>query len=129
MQCPKCQFENRESINFCEECGVKFELECPSCSSDIPFGRKFCGECGYNLVDALDDSASILESENLQVNFSNIEPSNDISPIAGERKHVTVLFSDLTGYTAMSENLDPEDIKEITSRVFGEAAKIIDKYE
>jgi class 3 adenylate cyclase len=53
----------------------------------------------------------------------------DIRPSEGERKHVTVLFSDLTGYTAMSERLDPEEVKEITTRFFGEITKIIDKYE
>ena len=47
----------------------------------------------------------------------------------GERKYVTVLFSDLSGYTAMSERLDPEDLKEITTRIFGEVAKVIGKYE
>ena len=50
MQCPKCQFENREGVKFCEECGAKFELECPACKANIPLGRKFCGECGYNFT-------------------------------------------------------------------------------
>ncbi len=58
----------------------------------------------------------------------DIKP-NDVAPIVGERKHVTVLFSDLTGYTALSENLDPEDVKEITSRIFGEISKIVGKYD
>ncbi len=26
MKCPECQFENREMVKFCEECGAKFEL-------------------------------------------------------------------------------------------------------
>ena len=47
----------------------------------------------------------------------------------GERKHVTVLFSDLSGYTAMSEKLDPEEVKEITTGIFGEVAKIVDRHE
>jgi class 3 adenylate cyclase/tetratricopeptide (TPR) repeat protein len=42
---------------------------------------------------------------------------------------VTVLFSDLSGYTAMSEKLDPEDVKEITSRIFSEISKVINRYE
>jgi len=25
MQCPKCRFENREHVKFCEECGTKME--------------------------------------------------------------------------------------------------------
>ncbi|MGO8990135.1 MAG: double zinc ribbon domain-containing protein [bacterium] len=31
MKCPKCQFENREGIKFCEKCGFKLELVCPAC--------------------------------------------------------------------------------------------------
>jgi class 3 adenylate cyclase len=36
----------------------------------------------------------------------------------GERKHLTVLFSDLSGDTAMSEKLDPEEVKQITVWIF-----------
>jgi len=42
---------------------------------------------------------------------------------------VTVLFTDLTGYTVMCERLDPEDIKEVMSRIFGEIAQVVTKYE
>jgi hypothetical protein len=51
MDCPKCGFENREGVKFCEECGVKIELICPVCGTTIPPGRKFCGECGHLLSD------------------------------------------------------------------------------
>jgi class 3 adenylate cyclase/tetratricopeptide (TPR) repeat protein len=47
----------------------------------------------------------------------------------GERKQVTVLFSDLSGYTALTEKLDPEELKEIMSRIFGEIAQVVTKYE
>ena len=50
-------------------------------------------------------------------------------PIDGERKHVTVLFSDLSGYTSMSERLDPEEVKDITSQIFDEISKIVSKYD
>lgn len=46
-----------------------------------------------------------------------------------ERKCVTVMFSDLTGYTEMSEKLDPEEVREITSTIFSELTKIIEKYD
>ncbi len=42
MKCPKCESDNREGVNFCEECGTKFELVCPSCKAKIPLGKKFC---------------------------------------------------------------------------------------
>ncbi|MCF8130885.1 MAG: AAA family ATPase [Deltaproteobacteria bacterium] len=41
---------------------------------------------------------------------------------------MTVLFSDLSGYTAMSEKLDPEEVKEITSRIFGKISQVIAQY-
>ena len=46
-----------------------------------------------------------------------------------ERKQVTALFSDLTGYTAMTERLDPEEVKEITGRIFGEVEQVVKKYD
>jgi len=46
-----------------------------------------------------------------------------------ERKSVTIMFCDLTGYTAMNERLDPEEIKEIMNRIFGEITQIIKKYD
>jgi class 3 adenylate cyclase/tetratricopeptide (TPR) repeat protein len=129
MQCPKCQFENRDGVEFCEECGVKLELECPSCQAKIPQGRKFCGKCGCNLTFAKDPSTVASEPETLIFDSSAEKSSVDAAPIVGERKHVTVLFSDLTGYTAMSERLDPEEVKDITTQMFDQISKIISKYE
>ena len=129
MQCPQCQFENREEAQFCSECGHKFELSCPKCGNSIRASSKFCDGCGCKLEPPLEalDNVSETESPPLQPAV-DIKP-NDVSPIDGERKHVTVLFSDLTGYTAMSEKLDPEEVKEITSRIFGEISKIVANYD
>jgi class 3 adenylate cyclase len=33
----------------------------------------------------------------------------------GERRHVTVMFADLVGSTALSARMDPEDLREIIS--------------
>ena len=129
MKCPECQFENREGVKFCEECGSKFELNCPACKAQIPPGRKFCGECGYNLIPAEDISEKKSATESLPYHPSAKKFSSDVAPIKGERKHVTVIFSDLTGYTAMSEKLDPEEVKGITSRIFSEISKIVGKYD
>jgi class 3 adenylate cyclase/tetratricopeptide (TPR) repeat protein len=39
------------------------------------------------------------------------------------------MFSDLSGYTAMTEKLDPEEVKEIMGKVFGETSKVVARYE
>lgn len=41
---------------------------------------------------------------------------------------VTVLFSDLTGYSTLCERLDPEDVREMMSLVFKEVVGIIIRY-
>ena len=105
MKCPKCLSDNRGGVIFCEECGEKFEVECPSCKAKIPIGKNFCGECGSALTSATELTSKTIESIAEAPSQHIIEPPKDIVPIEGERKHVTVLFSDLTGYTAMSERL------------------------
>ena len=110
MICVKCQFENREGAKFCKECGTNLESACPKCGTVYQLGSKFCDECGYTLAQ-------------------KIETDEPAPGDRGERKHVAVLFSDLSGYTAMSERLDPEEVKEITGHIFGEISKIIAKYD
>jgi class 3 adenylate cyclase/tetratricopeptide (TPR) repeat protein len=129
MRCSKCQFDNPEGINYCGECGAKLEKLCPSCHSPNPPNFKFCGECGSNLKPTQEFSDVISETESPPFSPTTDKPSNDIGHSTGERKHVTVLFSDLTGYTAMSEKLDPEEVKEVTSRIFGEVSKIVTRYD
>jgi len=85
-------------------------MKCSKCQFENPEGFQFCGKCGEKL-------ALLPEAE------------KKTREIESERKHVTILFSDLTGYTAMSERLDPEEVKEIMSRIFGEIAQVITKYK
>ena len=85
------------------------KVECPRCQSENPVRYHFCGFCGQSLEEAGD-------------------PENWLEP-GSERRYVTVLFTDLTGYTAMCERLDPEDVQEVMSRIFGEIAQVVTKYE
>jgi len=129
LECPQCQIENRENAKFCGECGYRFEVTCPECGTKNRAENKFCDECRYNFKTHKDTSAEIFEKESSPLPTTTEKSSRDLSPIIGERKHVTALFSDLSGYTAMSERLDPEEVKEITGKIFDEVSKIISKYE
>ena len=84
-------------------------MKCSKCHCENPVQFRFCGTCGQPLVIAGKPGA-----------FAETE---------GERRHVTVLYTDLAGYTAMCERLDPEDVKEVMSRIFGEIAQVVTKYE
>jgi ABC-type oligopeptide transport system substrate-binding subunit/class 3 adenylate cyclase len=49
--------------------------------------------------------------------------------VEGERKPVTILFTDIVGSTALAEKLDPEEWKEIVSTAHGHISQIVYKYE
>ena len=92
-------------------------MRCPQCGQENPEKAKFCNECAAILTPT--QSLFHLPPEPIKSTYTP-EP---------ERKLVTALFSDLTGYTALTERLDPEQVKEITGRVFAGVKGIISKYE
>ena len=106
MKCPKCASDNPKKKKFCRACGARLLSVCPQCGGENLPDDQFCGECGHTLLSA--------------------EPR---AVLSSERKQVTVLFSDLSGYTAMSEKLDAEEVKAITTRIFGKAAEAVTLHE
>lgn len=73
------------------------EAGCPQCRQPAPAKAKFCAECGAKL-GALGSSAP--------------------KAAGGERRQVTILFADITGYTRMSSELDPEELHGLLERYF-----------
>lgn len=83
------------------------EQLCSSCTAPNPLGSKFCNECGQAL-----DSSKTSASE-------RILPSPRVTDSATpreERRWATLLFADLSGFTSLSEGLDPEDVKRLAAR-------------
>src|SRR5437762_6877692 len=52
------------------------------------------------------------------------------SPPTGteERKLVTILFVDVSGFTALSEKLDPEEVRNLINACFDELVPVVQKY-
>ena len=78
MKCPNCQTENPQEHRFCRKCGKELLLSCPQCRAKVIADDSFCGKCGHELARAEEIKETVPETE-------------------GERKQVTVLFSDLSG--------------------------------
>ncbi len=49
--------------------------------------------------------------------------------LEGERKQVTVMFADLSGFTALSETLDPEEVTNLTNEALKELAEAVYQHE
>ena len=130
MRCLKCHFENREGVKFCEECGDKLRLECPACKAKLPLGKKFCGECGHALESPQESPAfDYSKPQTYTPKFLTDKILKIRSSLEGERKLVTVLFADVANYTAMSEELDPEEVHQIMDGCFKILMDEIHKYE
>src|SRR5260370_14178652 len=100
MRCAECGTESTAGRKFCSECGNLLPRGCPHCGAQNAPAAKFCGECGAQVAVPL--SASEPET-------SPAQPRG----IAGERRHLTVLFCDLVASTEIAARLHPEDGREV----------------
>ena len=76
---------------------------CPTCGQENPAGARFCNACGAPLPES---APALVE----------------------ERKIVTILFVDLVGFTARSEQLDPEDVRAIQTPYFARVRSAIESF-
>ena len=94
---------------------------------------RFCGNCGSRLDETSTETTFTAEApEQLGVLMgADLIQRLQAAGIeaAGQRRNVTVLFADLTGYTALSGRIDSEDLFEIVQRYVNLLIKSVYKYE
>ncbi len=132
MLCPSCQAQNREGAQFCRKCGTRFDVACPACGAEVGAGSKFCDTCGAVLpvVPTLTPIQFRFASPGSYTPKHLAEKILSArSVIEGERKQVTVLFVDVSGFTALSEQLDPEDVHRLMTRAFELMLSEVHRYE
>ena len=126
MRCPNCQSENPEHASFCIECGAAFERHCLKCGFENPPRAKFCSRCGSSFTEAAIAADGEASRPDLRTNdeASSVRGGHD-----GERRHLTVLFCDLVGSTAIAARLDPEEWREALAGFHRVAAEAITRFE
>jgi len=141
MECPQCRRANPPETKFCGECGTRLQSLCSACQAVNPSTNKFCSECGQRLATAAAAPAPAAAAAPIAppARFASPEaytPKHlaekiltSKSAIEGERKIVTVMFADVSGFTAMSEKLDPEDVHAIMDRAFDAILGAVHRYE
>ncbi|HEX4234135.1 MAG TPA: adenylate/guanylate cyclase domain-containing protein [Caldimonas sp.] len=103
MRCARCQADNPAGARFCSACGGALAEACRQCGATLAEGQRFCSACG---TEAAERAAS---------------------PDDGERRHATVMFSDLSGYTALNEALDPEVVEAVMARIKADATACVER--
>ena len=107
MQCPACDTENAHGKKFCVNCGTGLALRCPACDSPVRLRRRLLRRVRHRRWRRCAPAAS--------------------APVS-ERRHVSVLFADLVGFTTLSESRDSEDVRELLSRYFESSRRLIERY-
>ncbi len=112
-RCPKCGHDNPPGVNVCGQCATPLAPICPHCGFENPANFKFCGNCGGKL-DAAPARVSPPEPRTHTAAPIPAALAQKISSVGkqieGERRNVTVLFSDISGFTTIAEKLDPEQV-------------------
>jgi len=121
-------------------CGAGLARKCAECGAEVPAGAKFCIECGT----AVEGEAAPGPSPDPPPAPTRTIPKTGRLPAGPpptgetppeERRQVSVLFADLSGYTAVAERMDPEAVKTMLDRMLRQLGEevirfggTIDKY-
>lgn len=118
--CSTCGQPGADEAGLCQRCAATAARRCPACSFPAPPGNRFCGRCGTSL-DARSPA---------------IEPASAPAPASrpgtgplSARREVTVLFLDVTDFTAASHALDSEDVFVWIDETMRLLAAVVRKYE
>jgi adenylate cyclase len=107
---------------------------CASCGGDNPEGMRFCGHCGAPAEPAAaiapqttDDVTEALRSFVAGPVADRLVESGGELP--EERRLITALFADVSGFTSLAERLDPEELLEVIDPVISALSSIVGRYE
>ncbi len=109
MRCPDCQYENTSSAKFCIECGF------PLIGSSIR-------PKALPIFPKLKEHVSLYQKSEVGNNQEAIKYFPE------ERKFVTVMFADISRFTSISEQMDPEQVRDLINACFEKLAPIVTKY-
>lgn len=141
MKCANCSHENEPDAGFCENCGSALVPACPNCGNSVKAGARFCKTCGFKL-DAAPAAAQPSRTPKADSRAANLDALRQAAPNAvaekiraqrgrseGERKLVTALFTDIVGSTALAEQMDPEDWRDVVTGAHRRVSDAVYRYE
>jgi adenylate cyclase len=98
-------------------------LLCPACGFACEAGFAFCPRCGVA------QEASVAAIAPAVLARPPADGNDGGAGREADRRHVTLVFADLTGFTALSEHLDPETVRTFQNALFATMAQAISRYD
>jgi ABC-type oligopeptide transport system substrate-binding subunit/class 3 adenylate cyclase len=129
MFCQQCGKQNDPDALFCVHCSHPLSSSCSACGTLNSPDARFCKKCGKPLrsgSERVTDLQQLRESAPSALKQKLQQATQDIE---GQRKPVTILFTDIVGSTAIAEKLDPELWKEIVQGAHQRVSAAIHHYE
>jgi len=126
--CAACGAANPADARFCGSCGAALALVCAACGRANPPDGRFCTQCGVALGGPSAEPAFSSRQAFMPADLADKLRAGS-ADMEGERKLITVLFADVAGYTAMSELLDPEEMRSLMRRAFDAMLEAIHRFE
>ena len=127
MNCPSCGHQNTPDAAFCNKCGAKLEIVCAACQRSNSTDSAFCAGCGQRLVAV--DSDAIPKPLSYTPRHLVEKILRDRAALEGERRNVTVLFSDAMGFTPLSERVDAEEVYSLMQGCIARMMEAVHRYE
>jgi class 3 adenylate cyclase len=109
MLCRTCGSESGDEMRYCTSCGANFGRICSQCGLRNPAVARFCGQCSTP--------------------FERLSGAHSAVHATGERRQITVLFCDLVGASALSQRLDPEDLRDVLRQYQTLCGDVVRRYE
>ncbi len=106
---------------------------CAACGGENPEGMKFCGHCGSAAADAAaaqpDEERDVAEAlRSFVVGAVADRLVETGGKIPEERRLITALFADVSGFTSLADRLDPEELLEVIDPVISGLSSIVGRY-
>jgi adenylate cyclase len=120
MACTGCGVETSPDFAFCPRCGRRQPTPCAACGSSLEADFAFCPRCGAARGSAAAANKGVP---------APAAPARVADEREADRRQVTVLFADLSGFTSLSERLDPEEVRAFQNALFETLAQAIERFD
>lgn len=113
-------------------------MVCNQCQSKLSPRAKYCSECGLEVGHQSSELGMEITGELRRPNFTTGENTLSGSVrkrlelaqegLDGSRRNVCVMFADINGFTALCEQMDPEEVTELINFYFQHLGEVIENH-